>query len=92
MIFDKDKYWANRNNTVKTKDADDNEIEVAKPLRGQGVKTPVSSGVKPSTSATLGFSNEGQVITINRFFRRQKERLFQKSSQLRKKNKGKKKK
>lgn len=85
MVFDKDKYWENRNNTVKVKDADGNEKEVRKPLRGQGPKAILSTEAKPSGDVPVSFGNDGTLVMKNRSYRRQKISLYPKSSQLRKK-------
>ena len=47
MAFDKEAYWKRRNNTVKEKDAEGNEVEVKKPLRGQGPKPRTDGAAKP---------------------------------------------
>jgi len=71
MTFDKKLYWSNRNSGK----------------RGQGEvpKIPQNS-IVPDT-ATVGFTNDGQLIIKNRAFRRKNTKIAPKSSQLRKKGK-----
>lgn len=73
MSFDKKRYWENRNHTIKQKDEDGNEVEVAAPKRGQG---PVPKGRIINTEETmLSFTNEGEIVVKNRAYRRQKVKL-----------------
>ena len=78
MAFDKEKYWARRNNQEKVLDKDGepvldeegNEILEHKPLRGQGDK-PIKSPVVPSGDAEISFTSEGMVAK-NRAYRRKR--------------------
>lgn len=74
MAFDKETYWKNR------KDG----------KRGQGVDVTVAPATIAPDTATVGFTEDGQLTIKNRKFRRTNVRLFPKSSQLRKKGKRKK--
>lgn len=70
-MFNKEEYWKNRNNTVKSKDGDGVEVEVSKPIRGQGAAPSLIVSAKPSP-AQLGFTADGQLIIKNRAFRRKR--------------------
>jgi hypothetical protein len=92
MTFDKEEYWKRRNNTVPVldkdgkplKDENGNEVMERKPLRGQGDKpSPVGSIPNP---AAVSFTNDGKLVINNRAYRRQRDSLFKKSRQLRKKH------
>lgn len=73
MTFDKEKYWENRK-------AGKNGTTV------ELTKKQVEQASVPE-GATLTFDNDGSMVVKNRAFRRTKERLYPKTSQLRKKNK-----
>jgi hypothetical protein len=76
-MFNREEYWKNR--------------KAGK--RGQGsdsVAVPIEDYTPPD-NAHLSFDNKGKIVAKNRAYRRQKFSLFPKSSQLRKKNKRKKK-
>ena len=90
MIFDKKKYWDRRNNATTKKGKDGDDVTLIRPLRGQGDPAVIQSDPKPSGDASIGFGNDGTLITKNRFYRRTNDRIYPKSSQLRKKNKRKK--
>ena len=69
--FDKEAYWARRNNTITDKDGN----EIRKPLRGEGDKIGPVYLPNPDSKAEIGFSNEGTIILKNRAYRRKKYRL-----------------
>lgn len=93
MTFDKDKYWARRNNTVKEKVPDGDKkkkdgtprmktVETPKPLRGQGDKPkPV---VLPNTDSDveMGFDSNGKLIAKTRAWKRRHVKLRTKTGRI----------
>lgn len=70
MAFDKVAYWKRRNNTIKVKNAEGKEVEVKKPLRGQGdIPKPQ---FHPSKDVEIGFDNVGNTVVKNREYRRRR--------------------
>lgn len=76
--FDKEAYWANRRSGNRGQLSD-----VAKEVVKQHEYT--ADNLPPG--AKLSFGEDGTLVVKNRAYRRQKTRIFPKSSQLRKKNK-----
>lgn len=74
MTFDKDKYWENRK-----AGRNGTYVEPTKVKKVEQDEIP--------KGATLSFDNDGNMVIKNRAYRRQRVRLYPKSSQLRKKNK-----
>lgn len=72
-MFNKKEYWSRRNNVEKIKDPNGKEIEVKKPLRGQGDK--VKPTFTPNKTAEIGFNNNGEMVLKNRAYRRKPIRL-----------------
>lgn len=73
MTFSKEEYWKRRNNTVKQK-INGKEVEVKKPLRGQGEDPKDSLKFYPS-DVEHAFDRDGKLIAKNRAYRRKRTKL-----------------
>lgn len=79
MTFDKEAYWKRRNNTVKQEVDDGNggktEVEVRKPLRGQGDSPKPVVVPDLESGAQISFDNSGNMVQKNREYRRRRVRV-----------------
>lgn len=85
MTFNKEEYWKNRNNTIKKKDENGKTIRVPAPKRGQG--TIPKGKIINTSEVKIGFNNDGEIVVMNRAYRRRKLKLPKEKKVLSQKSK-----